>query len=202
MLPTAQLLRAAEKLTKINKPTNGEYQSVKNWLRGEKPVKGAESRWITHKEDLITLRPGREYAWLDAGVERVLRVCGGGLTRWVFQSAETRLKTAKSSTDKNDDQDDADDHDHTEVHYTRSRIERLVVLIITLMILVLLVLPIYVLYELSGEDDEPGNEGDKHGSRRDLECIGVLLVFTLAFSACISLFTRARRHEILAASAA
>jgi hypothetical protein len=73
-----------------------------------------------------------------------------------------------------------------------------VVLIIMLMILVLLVLPIYVLYELSDE----GSTEKKPGSRRDFECIGVLLVFTLAFSACIRLFTRARRHEVLAASAA
>lgn len=80
------------------------------------------------------------------------------------------------------------------------------------MILILLVVPIYLLYHFT---DDPQ---DLHG---DIRCIGVLLVFTLAFSACISLFTRkeqlilitkqrnfltefpgAKRHEILAASAA
>jgi hypothetical protein len=30
-------------------------------------------------------------------------------------------------------------------------------------------------------------------------CFGILLVFTLAFSSVLSLFTKARRHEILAA---
>jgi hypothetical protein len=152
-------------------------------MQQEVPVYDAEAKWVLHKEDLVTLRPGREYAWLDAGVERLLHTCGWRFTRYLFQSKETAMKT---------------DEEGGEVFYTRSRIERFVLLIITLMILVLLVVPIYVLYELSDEGEGEG----KAGSRRDFECIGVLLVFTLAFSACISLFTRARRHEILAASAA
>jgi hypothetical protein len=174
-------LAAAQKLTRFNRPTEGEYASVRNWIEGQNGVLDEDAEFVYQKEDLITLRPGREYAWLDAGVERVLRSFDWRVTRWLFQSDDTRRKT------------DGSGH---EVYYTRSRIERLVLLIITFLILVLLVVPIYVLYQLS--DDE----GDEPGSRRDFQCIGVLLVFTLAFSACISLFTKARRHEILAASAA
>lgn len=62
------------------------------------------------------------------------------------------------------------------------------------MILVLLVVPTYLLYHLTNDIEQ--------GSRTSALCIGVLLVFTLAFSAVLSLFTRARRHEILAAAAA
>ena len=79
------------------------------------------------------------------------------------------------------------------VYYTRGRIERLAMLIVLLMILVLLVVPIYILNHLTENDRNP---------HANSQCVGVLLVFTLAFSACISLFTRAGRHEILAASAA
>jgi hypothetical protein len=67
------------------------------------------------------------------------------------------------------------------------------VTIITFMILFLLILPIYLLFKLTEE---------AQAAHSDAMCIGVLLVFTLAFSAVISLFTRAQRHEILAASAA
>ena len=67
------------------------------------------------------------------------------------------------------------------------------VLIITLVILILLIVPIVILYHLTEKKGVSGT---------NFVCIGVLLAFTLAFSACISLFTRARRHEILAASAA
>lgn len=62
------------------------------------------------------------------------------------------------------------------------------------MVLVLLIIPTYVLYHLTNDM--------KQNSRVTSLCIGVLLVFTLAFSAVLSLFTRAKRHEILAAAAA
>lgn len=34
----------------------------------------ADSDFIYRKEDLVTLRPGRESAWLDAFVERFLKM--------------------------------------------------------------------------------------------------------------------------------
>lgn len=66
--------------------------------------------------------------------------------------------------------------------------------IITATILVLLVVPVYLLYHLT-------NEG-KSSLDSTATCMGTLLVFTLAFSAVLSFFTRAQRHEILAAAAA
>ena len=82
-----------------------------------------------------------------------------------------------------------------EVYYSRKRITNLVSSIITLMVLVLLVVPIYLLYHLI-------NEVEDAGGRVYAICMGILLVSTLAFSAVLYLFTRAKRHEILAASAA
>jgi hypothetical protein len=49
------------------------------------------------------------------------------------------------------------------------------------MILILLVIPIYLLYHFKDDPETP------HG---EIRCMGILLVATLAFSACISLFTR------------
>lgn len=80
-----------------------------------------------------------------------------------------------------------------EIYYTPSRIAKLTNGILTLIILVLLVLPIYILYHMVHDI----------GTRAAyMECIGTLLIFTLAFSSVLSLFTKARRHEILAAAAA
>jgi hypothetical protein len=79
-----------------------------------------------------------------------------------------------------------------EIYYTRSRIDRLVLVIITCMLLILMVLPVYALYSLV----------DQLGTRKaNATYMGVLLVATLAFSAVLALFTRARRHEILGAAA-
>ena len=83
--------------------------------------------------------------------------------------------------------------DAKEVYYTRSRIEGLVNTAILIMILALLIVPIYLLYHLITTLGI---------NRTDATCMGVLLVATLAFSAVLSIFTRAKRHEILAAAAA
>jgi hypothetical protein len=36
-------------------------------------IHDSEKSYIYHKEDLITLRPGREHAWLDTIIERSLK---------------------------------------------------------------------------------------------------------------------------------
>lgn len=85
------------------------------------------------------------------------------------------------------------DEDKHELHYTPSRIAKLSNSILIFLVLVLLVLPIYLLYHMI-------HDIGTHDSY--VMCIGTLLVFTLAFSSILSLFTKARRHEILAAAAA
>lgn len=69
----------------------------------------------------------------------------------------------------------------------------LVTLIITLIILILLVVPVYVLWQVTILNQSGPNTP---------MIIGILLIFTLIFSAVLSFFTRARRHEIFGAAAA
>ena len=76
--------------------------------------------------------------------------------------------------------------------YEAYRIQRLVSGIIMLAIIILMIVPIYILYHLVSAI---GN------AQAYATCIGVLLLATFAFSAVLSLFTSARRHEILAAAA-
>ena len=64
--------------------------------------------------------------------------------------------------------------------------------ILTTLILILLIVPIWILFHLTVA----------LGTRRaDTICIGVILVATLLFAALLSLFTKAKRHETLAAAA-
>jgi len=105
--------------------------------------------------------------------------------QYVFCSMETRQKTALPKDVK-------DTIENPIVYYTRSRIDKLVACIITAMILALLIVPIYILSRLI---TNPNNR------QMDAICIGVLLVSTLAFSAVLSFFTRAKRHEVLGAAA-
>ncbi|KAJ9621546.1 hypothetical protein H2203_007033 [Taxawa tesnikishii (nom. ined.)] len=178
------VLTAAQQLMAFKRPSASEYRSVVNYLDNEKPVTDDERSYILHREDLVTLRPGREHAWLDRSIENVLHLLHRRPFLWVhtlFSSEETRKKSAGAN----------------EVYYTRSRIELCATLIITIGILVLLILPIYLLYHLVN-----GTVNGVMTGQENAVCIGILLVFTLLFSAVLSLFTRARRHEILGAAAA
>ncbi|KAG4442411.1 hypothetical protein IFR05_002113 [Cadophora sp. M221] len=130
---TVQLLNAARDLATYNRPSSRDYSSVKSYFDEEAPVCNTES-YIYCREDLITLKPGRENAWLDAMVEKILQ---------------------KS--------------------------------------FVLLSIPVYILWNLT----RAVNSGKTISI-----IIAVLLVSTLIFSAELTLFTRAKRHEILAAAAA
>jgi len=69
----AQILGASQQLMSFNKPTNSEHGSAMAYVHNNRPINDKEAEYVRYKEDLITLRPGREYAWLDACIERLLR---------------------------------------------------------------------------------------------------------------------------------
>lgn len=84
--------------------------------------------------------------------------------------------------------------DANDIHYyTKERVDCLVTLIICFNILVLLIVPVYALWRLSST---------LHPNTSNMSGIGVLLVASLVFSIVLFLFTKAKRHEILGASAA
>jgi hypothetical protein len=64
----------------FNKPPSQDYISVKNYFESQAPVCDVES-YINYKEDIVTLKPGRESAWLDAFLGVVFRKFSCRLTR-------------------------------------------------------------------------------------------------------------------------
>ncbi|KAL8720868.1 MAG: hypothetical protein Q9225_002347 [Loekoesia sp. 1 TL-2023] len=77
-----QILLQAHQMVSMSKPAARDHLSVQNFLengvqeKGKcvRPLMQADSDFIFRKEDLVTLRPGRESAWLDAFVERFLKM--------------------------------------------------------------------------------------------------------------------------------
>lgn len=69
-----QLLLNAQRLTAANRPPRRDYNSVANFVQNKKPLLEGDDDFIYNREDLITLRPGRENAWLDAMVEKTLKL--------------------------------------------------------------------------------------------------------------------------------
>lgn len=139
------------------------------------------------------MRAGRERAWLDDIIEHILQFLNCGWIDKLFISRQTAEKTEGLIEQQKDEGLDSESRHACPTYYTRSRTDGLVTAIITVTILALLVCPIYVLYHISQRPEGAGTTAVS---------IGTLLVFTLAFSAVASFFTKARRHEILGAAAA
>ena len=67
------LVISAHRLLKLSQPTSRDYKSVLNYLEADHgQLFEGEMRYIYEREDLITVRPAREHAWLDNIVERCL----------------------------------------------------------------------------------------------------------------------------------
>ncbi|CAG8954500.1 hypothetical protein HYFRA_00004413 [Hymenoscyphus fraxineus] len=172
-----ELLLQAQNMVALNKPAKRDYKSVERYIFDKQPLVDEEQGFIYNQEDLITLRDGREMALLDNFIETLLKVFHCKPLQLVFCSKTDREKT----TDPN------------LRYYSKSRKEVATTAIFTTVLLCLLVVPIFLLNRLTSMGDMDVTHTTS---------IMVLLVFTLIFSAVMSLFTRAKRHEIFAASAA
>lgn len=53
-------------------PSVRDWRSVKSWFNNHAPLVEREEAYIQKKEDLVTLRSGRECAGFDGVVERML----------------------------------------------------------------------------------------------------------------------------------
>ncbi|MCJ1396465.1 hypothetical protein MMC18_009355 [Xylographa bjoerkii] len=175
-LDYAEFVLKAQQLKALGQPSTRDYRSVLHFMENDGgQTYDEEMSFIYEKEDLISLRPGREYARLDSIVERMLRLLRCRFTIFLFLSKETKDKTDDLSI----------------YYYDRSRISTFVTFLITLAILVLLIIPIWLLYKCSITDTVATSP----------DTIGIITVSTLIFSAMLLAFTKAKRHEVLAVSA-
>ncbi|KAF7880403.1 uncharacterized protein EAF02_007249 [Botrytis sinoallii] len=171
-----ELLLRSQHVNAMNRPADSDYRSVERYIFDKKPLVDEEQGFIYEKNDLITLREGREGAYLDTMTERFLQIFHCAFLQSIFCTTEDREKT----TDPN-------------LHfYSKSRKDIFVTSLLVLMLLLLLILPVFLLYRLT----EHHNLDVTY-----TVSIGVLLIFTLLFSAVLSLFTQAKRHEIFGAAA-
>ncbi|KAF2199207.1 hypothetical protein GQ43DRAFT_376818, partial [Delitschia confertaspora ATCC 74209] len=122
-----EILMKARNLNTFQRPSRRDYRNIRIWFWNEKPLcYEPEAEYIRRKEDLLTIRHGREWAGFDSLIEDLVRK---------LPRRFTRLTSV--------------------------------------------------------------------GNRNNIfDAIWILVVFTLLFSAAMSLLTKARHHELFAASAA
>ena len=85
---TAEILLKARELKAINPPSNRDYKSVLSFMENDEgQLYEKEMSYIYEKADLVTLRPGREHAWLDGVIETILKICRCGLLKVSFSNS-------------------------------------------------------------------------------------------------------------------
>ncbi|KAL1639172.1 hypothetical protein SLS58_008140 [Diplodia intermedia] len=175
-----ELLIKAKKLAGFQRPSDRDYYSVRNFHHRFAPLNEDDEEYIKHREDIISLKAGREWAGFDGFVENTvfkLSKIFPGIKR-PFCDDELRRRTNSKVT---------------KVHFlSPARIEAFVGLLITVVIFILLIIPVFAMYRLASFRD----------TKDIFAAIGVMMVFTLLFAAAMSLLTKAKRHELFAASAA
>ncbi|KAK5708886.1 hypothetical protein LTR17_020291 [Elasticomyces elasticus] len=179
-----KVLLTARKVHALQRPSRRDYKSVRDWFEWKNPLEDTEMEFIRRKEDLITLRDGRESASFDAFVERCVWSADCVLSRWCHCSIVQRIFTSAELRNKSDD--------IRMYHYAPQRVDMLVNLVITTIIFVLLIVPVVLMYTLSGVG----------GGASPFEALGILIAFTLLFGLAMSSLTTAKRQELFAASAA
>lgn len=67
-----EILLKTKDVANLQRPSKRDYESVRDWFVDEQPLVSDEALYIQRKEDIVTLRSGRECASFDSLVERVL----------------------------------------------------------------------------------------------------------------------------------
>jgi len=86
----ATLVRAARDFAAFNKPPLHDYFSVQSYFDGLAPICETEV-YIDRKENIITLKPGREETWLDVKLWAGLRKFSSRFTRVLPPSQASSL---------------------------------------------------------------------------------------------------------------
>jgi hypothetical protein len=76
-----ELLIKAREIASFQHPSARDYRSVRTWFYNVEPLVQKEAQFIAHKEDIISIRSGREWSTFDGWIESILRRFDCGLLR-------------------------------------------------------------------------------------------------------------------------
>ena len=76
-----EILLKTKEMSTLQRPSKRDYRSVINWFDSQKPLVTGEAAYILRREDIVTLRSGREGAGFDGLIERCLSGVDNFLTK-------------------------------------------------------------------------------------------------------------------------
>ncbi|KAK8184414.1 hypothetical protein BC567DRAFT_260596 [Phyllosticta citribraziliensis] len=162
----------ARQMASLPQATHRNFTSVSNWMHNKKPLYEPENGFIMAEQDLVALVDPKEGGWFDAFIEDYFLPM---LPDRLTRLAFSDPAQRRSTANK-----------ETKL-YSKQRVDTFARILITMVAVALLMAPVVVLFLQ-----------EESGTAKIL----VILAFTLVFSAALSVFTKAKRHEVFAATAA
>ncbi|KAL8711527.1 MAG: hypothetical protein Q9225_007101 [Loekoesia sp. 1 TL-2023] len=177
-----ELAMRIRSMVTIPRPSERDYGSFYRWIDNEKPLCREETKFVTNEE--VRLRLAMQHQ--DDLIALADKPEGGWFdgvledTLSIFPRSVTRfILSTREERKKTDDE-------YVQL-YSPKRVDLLVRLILTIVTVMLLMAPTAVLFLVP-----------EHAVVK----LMVIVVFTFLFSAALGVFTKAKRHEMFAATTA
>lgn len=185
-----ELLIMSNNLANFDRPSRFDIQSLENFFRAKEPLFRHE-RYIGCQSDMITLKAGRDDAWLDRVIMQLLVKYNCAPLRYIFANAHTKTHA---------------DSKHEALNlFSIARVHFLKMVILIFLMLCLLCLPLVPLYSWTQEGSGPADGGTDSASvtgQMLAKIMGLIVACAFAFGVVLSVCTRAKKHEIFGSCAA
>ncbi|KAH7635317.1 hypothetical protein B0T09DRAFT_370564 [Sordaria sp. MPI-SDFR-AT-0083] len=188
-----ELLTISNNLANIDRPSHFDLQSLESFFKAKEPLVRHE-RYLGCQSDLVTLKAGRDDAWLDRRIIQLLVKYNCAPLRFLFANAHTKTHA---------------DSKHTPLNlFSIARVHFAKMVILILLMLCLLCLPIIPLYSWTqgGGGDKKDGESEEESTaitgQTLAKMMGLIVSCALAFGVVLSVCTRAKKHEIFGSCAA
>ncbi|KAK3955217.1 hypothetical protein QBC32DRAFT_380493 [Pseudoneurospora amorphoporcata] len=186
-----ELLTISNNLANTDRPSHFDLQSLDGFFKAKEPLVRHE-RYLGCQSDLITLKAGRDDAWLDRRIIQLLVKYNCAPLRFIFANAHTKTFS---------------DNKHTPLNlFSMARVHFLKMVILILLMLCLLCLPIIPLYSWTQGGGGDKADDDAHSAavtgQTLAKIMGLIVACAFAFGVVLSICTRAKKHEIFGSCAA
>lgn len=86
-----EILMKVRDLNGFQRPSDRDYASLRNWYHRKNPLIAREGAYIKLREDLVTLRQGREWAGFDGWIESTINRLPFGIKVSIIMSLSVKI---------------------------------------------------------------------------------------------------------------
>ena len=174
-----KLLLRMQQIQAMKRPSKRAQRNLHNLISNTQSLVQDEADWVREGPDLAAVGRGNEHSWLNTLLEDLANGISKRMTMAIFSSSEQKIKSGSE-----------------DMRLTSAdRFDVLIRIVYTVIAAILLLVPVFVLFRL-----QPLSP-DEFRRQSNYQILTVFL-FTLAFSALLGIFTRAKRQEVFAATTA